>query len=157
MTVPEHIWAYCDTCDETCPVNGTDLRDYLTDGAPHSYIDLICAVCHNLIATISIGPADGSPPVQPPVQLRPREQTEPADAEPDSPLRRVYTVDLRRQGERIQARIQDIQGLAFTWCHGVAETLSNSPMASDGLRMTTWLHGSNRQCGPRPMSRSCCW
>jgi hypothetical protein len=106
----EHIWAYCDSCNDTRPVNGTELHEYLTNGAPHSYIDLVCADCYNIIATISIGPSDGSPPVQPPLHLPPREQTESADAEPDSPLRRVYTVDLRREGERIQARIQDIQG-----------------------------------------------
>ena len=81
MTVPENIWGYCDPCAETRPVNGSELREYLTNGKPHTYIDLVCSVCYNVIATISIGPPDGSPPVDPPLRLPPREETEPEPAE----------------------------------------------------------------------------
>jgi len=72
MSAPEHIWAYCDSCQDTCPVNGAELREYLADGTPHSYIDLVCANCYNIIATISIGPSDGGPPAQLPLRLPPR-------------------------------------------------------------------------------------
>ena len=110
MSAPEHIWAYCDSCQDTCPVNGAELREYLADGTPHSYIDLVCANCYNIIATISIGPSDGSPPAQLPLRLPPREETAPRDEELEGPLRRVQQVDLRREGERIQARLAKLVG-----------------------------------------------
>jgi hypothetical protein len=111
MSPPENIWAYCDVCRETRPVNGGELREYLTSGSPHTYIDLLCSICFNVIATISIGPPDGTPPVDPPLHLPPPETTEPEAVEdPNSPLRRVHQIELRRQGECVKASIDQMEG-----------------------------------------------
>jgi len=93
----EDLWAYCDVCDRTRPVNGADLRDWLATGEVNSYTDLVCSVCYNVIATVSLGPANGSEPQVPPPVLPPRDQPEDAPSEPqDNALRRVYSVNLRR-------------------------------------------------------------
>ena len=86
MNAPEHFWAYCDSCEDTCPVNGSELREYLIGGEPHSYIDLICSICYNIIAAISIGPTDGSLPVERPLHLPPPEPS-PAPAKRGTRLR----------------------------------------------------------------------
>lgn len=135
MSVPEHIWAYCDACQDTRPVNGTELREYLTNGTPHSYTDLVCAVCCNVIATISIGPSDGSPPVQSPLQVPPREQTAPPDEETDSPLRRVQRVDLRRDGEHVEASIDDLKGTGDR----LSDALRDLASAIDRSAVTIWV------------------
>jgi hypothetical protein len=135
MSTSEHIWAYCDSCQDTCPVNGSEVREHLTNGTPHSYTDLVCAVCYSVIATISIGPPDGSPPVQPPIQLPPREETATAEEEPDSPLRRVKHVDLRREGERIQARIDDLLGTGDK----LSDALRDLASAIERSDLTIWV------------------
>jgi len=75
LIAPEKIWAYCDVCRKTQPVNGAEVREYLTKGSPHTHIDLICSVCYNIIATISIGPPDGTPPVDPLFIFRQRKRS----------------------------------------------------------------------------------
>ena len=149
MSVPEHIWAYCDACQDTRPVNGIELREYLTNGTPHSYTDLVCAVCCNVVAIISIGPSDGSPPVQSPLQVPPREQTAPPDEETDSPLRRVQRVDLRRDAEHVGVSVAAKKGtkMAAKWSPaGRAVRSEPFPLLRSVVRN-----------GPEPSRARRCW
>jgi hypothetical protein len=136
MSAPEHIWAWCDTCQDTSPVNGVDVREYLSNGAPHSYIDLVCAVCFNIIATISIGPPDGSPPVQPPLHLPPPDPAPtPADEAFDSPLRRIHQVRLRRDRDLIVAQADALQGIG----DGLPDALRDLAAAIERSDLTIWV------------------
>ena len=136
MSAPENIWAYCDVCEETRPVNGGELRDYLTDGTPHSYIDLVCSACYNVIATISIGPPDGSPPVDTPAACPPPEAVEPELVEEaESPLRRVYQIELVRDGETITASVDDIIGTGAK----LPDALRDLARAIEQSDLTVWV------------------
>jgi hypothetical protein len=136
MSTPQHIWAYCDSCRDTRPVNGVDLREYLISGRPHSYTDLLCSVCFNVIATISVGPPDGTPPVDPPLHLPVQEPTPtPSAEESRSPLRRVHEVELRRDGERIQACIDEILGSG----NNLPEALRDLANVIERSDLTIWV------------------
>jgi ribosomal protein S27E len=118
-------------------VNGAELREYLADGTPHSYIDLVCANCYNIIATISIGPSDGGPPAQLPLRL---EETAPRDEELEGPLRRVQQVDLRREGERIQARLAELVGTGDK----LPEALRSLASSIEQSELTIWVPSAAR-------------
>ena len=87
------------------------MRDWLATGEVNTYADLVCSACYNVIATVSLGPADGSEPqVLPPV-LPPRAEAEDAPTEPeDNALRRVQTINLRRKDETVTATVRGLRG-----------------------------------------------
>jgi hypothetical protein len=112
------------------------LLEYLKTGATHSYIDVVCSVCFNVIATISIGPSDGTPPVDPPLHLPPAEKVEPEAVEDaDSPLRRVHEIDLRREGDIIKASLAGMQGTGVK----LADALRDLAGAIERSDLTIWV------------------